>query len=296
MSSQKAMINTMMFYHWDNTLFNGMLLPEGVDRTTVIDTILLETSDFPLVITDLETLRYSIELWSKHRVDIWTKLLETTQYEYNPIENYDRHEITHDDLYETGYGTVKGDGGLDKTERTVVKSGVIERSTTGYVEHEKTGAIDKSILGSYTDSNTGTDINTNSVSAFNDSGFSDHEQSSLSHGLSVERSYNGYVETENYTGYKETERYNNYKQTEDYGLPDSVYNPTESELTKTTKQGGERTDKNFNNNRTIDTHIHGNIGVTTTQEMIESQRKVVNFDVVDQIVTDYKTTFCILIY
>lgn len=296
MSSQKAMINTMMFYHWDSTLFDGMLLPEGLDRSTVIDTILLETTDFPLVISDLETLRYSIELWSKHRVDIWTKLLETTQYEYNPIENYDRYEITHDDLYETGYGTVKGDGGEDRTDRTVVKSGAIIRSTTGFVEREKSGAVDKSILGSYTDANSGTDVNTNAVSAFNDSGYSDHEQSRLAHGLSVERSYNGYVETEDYTGYKETERYNNYNLTEDYGLPDSIENPTESEIVKTKKQGGERTDKNFNNNRTINGHIHGNIGVTTTQQMIEAERKVVNFDVVDQIVTDYKTTFCILIY
>ena len=262
MASQKAMINTMLFYHWDNTLFNNMLIPEELDRDIVISTILLETSDFPLIITDLETLRYSIELWSKHRIDIWNKLYETTQYEYNPIENYDRYEITTDNLQERGYGTIKGDGALNKTEKTNIKSGTIE----------------KTIAGSYRDSNSGSDVSTNGVSAFNDIGFADHEQNTFQHGLSTERTYN------------------NYRENESYGAPDDVYNPTETEIVKTTNLGGERTDKNFDNNRTINGHIHGNIGVTTSQQMIEAQRKVVMFDVIEQIVTDFKTTFCILIY
>ena len=296
MSSQKAMINTLMFYHWDNTLFNGMELPTELNRQTVIDAILLETSDFPLVITDLPTLKYSIELWSKHRVDIWKKLYDTTQYEYNPIENYDRTEETHDNLSETGYGTVKGDGAEDKTERTLVKSGMIDKTISGNIERSKSGSIDKAINGSYTDANSGQDINTNSVSAFNDNGYSDHEQTTLQHGLSTERMYNGYVETETYTDYSDTEKYNSYKETESYGYPDSIENPTDIETIKTNNLSGQRTDRNFNNNRTITGHIHGNIGVTTTQQMIQAEREVVMFDVIDQIVTDYKTTFCILIY
>lgn len=262
MSSQKAMINTLMFYHWDNTLFDNMEIPEELNRQTVVDSILLETSDFPLVISDLETLRYSIELWSKHRVDIWKKLYETTQYEYNPIENYNRYETTHDDLSETGYGMVKGDGAEDKTETTRVK----------------TGSIEKTVTGSYKDTNSGTDTSTQGVSAFNNVGYSDHERTQLQHGLASERTYNRYTETES------------------YHEPDNPYNPTEIETVKTNNLSGQRTDKNFNNNRTIDGHIHGNIGVTTTQQMIQAEREVVMFDVIDQIVTDYKTTFCILIY
>ena len=92
MASQKAMINTMMFYHWDETLFNAMSIPAGIDRDLVVSAILEETSDFPIIITDLETLRFSINKWSAHRVDIWEHFLETTRYEYNPIENYDRTE------------------------------------------------------------------------------------------------------------------------------------------------------------------------------------------------------------
>lgn len=296
MASQKAMINTLMFYHWDNTLFNNMMIPVSLNRDEVISAILLETSDFPLVITDLDTLKYSIEVWSKHRIDIWNKLIETTNYEYNPIENYDRTESTTDTLTQTGYGIVKGDGAEDKTERSLVKSGMINKTISGNIENGKSGSIDKSISGSYTDANTGEDINTNSVSAFNDNGFSDHEQNTLLHGLSTERMYNGYVETENYVNYKETEKYNSYEETQSFGYPDSIENPTDIETIKTTKNSGERTDKNFTDTRIINQRIHGNIGVTTTQQMIEQERNIVRFDIIDEIVKDYKTEFCILIY
>lgn len=262
MASQKAMINTLMFYHWDNALFNNMSIPQTLNRDDVVSAILIETSDFPVIITDLETLRYAIEVWSKHRIDVWEKLLETTNYEYNPIENYDRTESTTDILTETGYGTVKGDGGLTTISHSNVKSG----ETT------------KTISGRYSDQNSGSDTSTESVSAFNDGGFSNHEQNVLQHGLKVERTYNNYAETES------------------CGYPDDLLNPTEIETTKTTNLGGERTDKNFTDSRTITGRIHGNIGVTTTQQMIQAQRDIVRFDIIDEIVKDYKTEFCILVY
>lgn len=40
----------------------------------------------------------------------------------------------------------------------------------------------------------------------------------------------------------------------------------------------------------------GNIGVTTTQQMIEAQREVVKFNVMDYIIDDFKGRFCILVY
>lgn len=40
----------------------------------------------------------------------------------------------------------------------------------------------------------------------------------------------------------------------------------------------------------------GNIGVTTTQQMIKEQREVVEFNVVQRIIDDFKMRFCILVY
>lgn len=201
MASQKAMINTMLFYHWDNSLFDDMEIPAGVDKNLVVSAILEETSDFPVLITDLETLRFAITQWSKHRVDIWKHFLETTRYEYNPIENYDRTETE---------------------DTTSNKDDTMTSSTT----------------------RTGADTDTESVSAFNAAGLTDHTKSTTSYG----------------SGSSGT---------------DTV--KAEDKFKRTLK-------------------VHGNIGVTSSQDMIKQEREIADFDIIDIIVNEYKKKFCILIY
>lgn len=41
---------------------------------------------------------------------------------------------------------------------------------------------------------------------------------------------------------------------------------------------------------------YGNIGVTTTQQMIEEERRISDFDIDHVIIREFKKTFCILIY
>ena len=43
-------------------------------------------------------------------------------------------------------------------------------------------------------------------------------------------------------------------------------------------------------------YIRGNVGVTTTQQMIEEERRVVRFNIIDYIIEDFKRRFCLLIY
>lgn len=46
----------------------------------------------------------------------------------------------------------------------------------------------------------------------------------------------------------------------------------------------------------IEIRAYGNIGVTTTQQMIEEQRRVVRFDLSEEIVEEFRRRFCLLIY
>ena len=43
-------------------------------------------------------------------------------------------------------------------------------------------------------------------------------------------------------------------------------------------------------------HLRGNIGVTTTQQMIEAQREIVDFNVINFIVRSFINRFCIEVY
>lgn len=51
-----------------------------------------------------------------------------------------------------------------------------------------------------------------------------------------------------------------------------------------------------NNNVKRTGHIHGNIGVTTSQQMIQSEREVALFNIYDVIITHFKAKFCIGVY
>lgn len=74
---------------------------------------------------------------------------------------------------------------------------------------------------------------------------------------------------------------------------------TENTSSGTAKQTTDITDdmdENSSRNNTRTGRTFGNIGVTTTQQMIEAERAVVKFNIVDYIVEDFKRRFCLLIY
>lgn len=78
--------------------------------------------------------------------------------------------------------------------------------------------------------------------------------------------------------------YNNdmQKAGEDVSKGSSSYNATGS--------------KDSNKTRKHRARMFGNIGVTTTQEMIEAERRVVSFDIADIIAKEFRQQFCIAVY
>lgn len=77
---------------YDNTLFDNMVLPEGVDRNEVIDQILFKYGKTPLFSPDPEVMKYYIQSWSAKRIDQWQRFKDAIEIEYAPLENYDRME------------------------------------------------------------------------------------------------------------------------------------------------------------------------------------------------------------
>lgn len=53
-------------------------------------------------------------------------------------------------------------------------------------------------------------------------------------------------------------------------------------------------ERDFTDTRTM--QARGNIGVTTTQEMITQEREVAQFNLINHIVNDIKNQFCLLVY
>ena len=65
---------------------------------------------------------------------------------------------------------------------------------------------------------------------------------------------------------------------------------------KKTNRGESSSTSKTNAKRIVEGNIHGNIGVTTTQQMLQSERDIANYNIYMQIVDDFKSEFCILVY
>ena len=115
---------------WDNTLFDGMVLPDGVDKDLVIDTIMQKYGDSPLDHEDPAYIKYYIPVWSKRNLDSWTKLFATLSFVYNPLENVLLDETTEEtrniDRKQDRTGTAStensGTTGVNKTAEHLVSA------------------------------------------------------------------------------------------------------------------------------------------------------------------------------
>lgn len=115
---------------WDNTLFDGMVLPDGVDKDLVIDTIMQKYGDSPLDHEDPAYIKYYIPVWSKRNLDSWTKLFATLSFVYNPLENAMLDETTEETRNidrkqdRTGTASMENSGttGVNKTAEHLVSA------------------------------------------------------------------------------------------------------------------------------------------------------------------------------
>ena len=80
-----------LFTH-DNSIFDNLHLPVGMDADIVKTSILTECSDFCLLYPNWEFMKMLIGVWSSKELSIWTNLWNSEHLDYNPLDNYDRHE------------------------------------------------------------------------------------------------------------------------------------------------------------------------------------------------------------
>ena len=74
------------------SLFDGLVLPSGINKDDVINTILMRSGEFEILYSDPIFLKASISLWGRNWYATFERWLETLTEEYNPLHNYDRTE------------------------------------------------------------------------------------------------------------------------------------------------------------------------------------------------------------
>lgn len=73
-------------------LFEFLDVPDGIDKETLINTILMRGGEFEPVYMNPEFIRQAVKSFSIKHKKTFEKWIETLSVEYNPIENYDRYE------------------------------------------------------------------------------------------------------------------------------------------------------------------------------------------------------------
>lgn len=204
------MISLYGFYQYDNTIFDGMILPEGLDAEILRDLIIEKSGMLYPFHQQPEFLKINITHWFSRKYSNLSRMVTALSSEYNPIENYDRKEDW-----------------TDTPDVTYTKSG----GHSNHIDSESSSNID------------------NEVSAFN----SDALVPDTS-GNSVQKG--GSTETFTYTD-------------------------------ESQKETGTRTHAG---------RAHGNIGVTTNQQMIQSELDLRIYDIYETLATMFEKDFLIRVY
>ena len=220
------LLNLIALYNYDNHLFDDLEIPSGLDKNVCVDLLLTETSDFNMIYPDPQLFKQRLDTWNTRRMPIWLKLWSTTQYEYDPIANYDRTETHTETIRHTG---------TDSTQRNdqMTHTGTDGTQTTETATH------------------TGTVSN-----------------------------QNGATDTVKRTGYN-SDALQTTEQTEHTGNSTDTNNLTDTGSGSATRtvnladssQGTETLTRNLEDSVSRSIRAYGNIGVTTTQQMIEAERE-----------------------
>ena len=253
----RATLSMIGLYNWDPSIFDTMELPAGLDRDTVISAILLDSMDLEVLYPDPEYMKYALANYSKRRIDVWNKLYATTKLEYNPIWNKD--------------GTITETENVSRTGDT---SGTSNTTTATSGKSNTTTATSG-------ESNTTTETSGKSNTTTETNGSS-----------------SGNSETDTYVfGFNESTGAQSGRTTES-GADTSSGNSTENGTSSgnSTENGTSSENRRDDEKRTYTRSEQGNIGVTTTQQMIKEEREVDDFSIIDYIAKDILHKMCILVY
>lgn len=214
-------LSIMGMYEHDPTIFDDFNVPDGMDKETVVNNILLNCAELELIYSNFDIMKLAIKTWSDSNQIGWNKLYQTMIVEYNPIWNVDAD--------------------VKDTEKITGNRGI-----------KRTGSDNETV--DLTDTETVNLTDTKAVQGFNSSSWANAEKI-------------------------------------DHAGTDTIKHTGTDNIAHT-----ENIDEDNDSVREYTQRRTGNIGVTTTQQMIEQEREVALFNMVEHITYSFKNRFCLMIY
>lgn len=219
-------LSLLGLYSFDNSIFDGLYLPSGMDKATFIDELLMETAELEVIYPDADFMKGAISRWSTTMQGVWNKLYATTVLEYNPIWNKDGKITEIEGIHK------QSEGSRDNTGKEQNNGVATTEADGGSTSEHKVAAF-------------------NEQSDYSNSTYDENDSTTKGRTLSAQSVAN--ENNEEYSDKDDTER--TYQRIE-----------------------------------------QGNIGVTTTQQMITEEREVALYNLYAEIIKQFKRRFCLLVY
>ena len=291
------------------TLFDLLTLPEGIDKEDLVDNIMLQGGEFEVLYSDPVFMREAVGSWGRKCYNTFLRWITAQNIQYNPLENYDRNESITDQYYKAVSSSARRDSGntrtfnnqdkrtLDTEEKRTLDT---EDKRTLDTEDKRTlDTEDKRTLDTEDERTLDTTrTSEDEVSAFDSSTYQPSAKNTTD---------DDGTDTTTHTGTDTIERSgtdtltNTGTDTLDHTGTDTLdHTGTDTvDYSGTIKDEygeGSSGNENENSTNTHSSRIHGNIGVTTSQQMLQQEYDIARFNIIDQITDMFILEFCIPIY
>lgn len=253
----QSSMSVLGLYNYDPTLFANMSYPDDFDSTDQQTLV----NNLVCELAELEIL-YTSPAFMKTIIGVWSAKEVTTWNRIYAAAQMEYNPIENYDRQESSTDTTDGTRKHTGNDVTAFSgSDTVTNSGKDTTQDSGTEAV----------GNTGTDTTTNKVAGFDSNNLVDHDSSALAHGHTATTTFgkkeeltHGHVETVA-MGHSET-------------LTHGEQIKDDTEITHTSR-------------------IHGNIGVTTSQQMLESELEVApKLNIMNIIIESFKNRFCLLVY
>lgn len=263
---------------FDNSLFDDLVLPDGIDKDLFINSLLLKGGEFELLYPDPEFMRYSIAVWSRKWYRTFSEWLKGTEAEWNPIYNYDRFEESEDKDNKTYGNKTTADYSDNRT------ANLTDRRTANLTDMRTANLTDKTVYD--TEDLTGhknqdrttqetPSTTQHDVSAYDAGNFTPSSRDTVTNGTTNTTS-NGTTST-NHTG-SDTATQTGTDTTAHTGTDTTAHTGTDNTRHTGTLSDVTGNEHNTNNHKA---HIYGNIGVTQASDMLRSFYDIASWSLYD---------------
>ena len=160
-----AILSIRGLYRYDKTLFDGMTLPDGMDKDVLIHQLIAELAELEILYTDPVYMKAIITSWAKANYSVWDRAWNALQIEYNPLWNVDGSVVETENRDLTRAGTSSGTSGNTRTDnlQQVHENKVAGFNSTDYQNREQNTTRDTGTqqdAGSHSDTHSDRDTGT----------------------------------------------------------------------------------------------------------------------------------------